>query len=183
MNKNYLYSAVGILLLVVGIFVAFQNALIVTQVSIKLLPGIKEHRDHSLGKLAKENELPDYRVKLNIHRRLTNVDLGTRLNVSAAEWIDFPVSDRVYARRLQEIIIIEDDPIKNDILDRFPIAPGETKGSKYQSKVTAVRTWDAGLAWLVKEPSGLALLITALALTGAGPVAAARKKSHEKTIP
>ena len=84
-DKSYLYTAVGILLLVIGLIVAFQNSLVVTGVSIKLIPGIKEHRDHSFGKIGKEHELPDYRVKLNLHRSLSNIDLGTRLNVSAAE--------------------------------------------------------------------------------------------------
>lgn len=175
-NKNYFYSAAGIVLLMAGVFVAFQNSLVITQVSIKLLPGIKEHRDHSLGK---QNELPDYRVKLNLHRSLVNIDLGTRLNVSAADWIDFPVSYRVYLRRVQEIIIIEEDPMKNDILDRFPISSGESKGTKYESKVATARTWDAALAWLVKEPSGLALLVVSLALISAGPIGARKSAARE----
>lgn len=170
-NKHYLYTVAGILLLVIGLVVAFQNSLVVECVSIKLIAGIREHRDHSLGKLGKEHELPDYRVKLNVHRRLSNIDLGTRLNVSAVEWIDFPVSDRVYVRRLQEIIVIEDDKVENDVLDRFPVSTSGARGTKYECKVASARTWDAGLAWFVKEPAGLGLLIVSLALITAGPVA------------
>ena len=181
-NKYYFYTGAGALLLVIGLFVAFQNSLVVTRVSIKLLPGIKEHRDHSLGKLGKEHELPDYRVKLNVHRRLSNIDLGTRLNTSAVDWLDFPVSDRVYVRRLQEIIIIEDDKLMNDVLDRFPIASSEARGTKYECKVTSTRTWDAGLAWFVKEPSGLGLLIISLALMTAGPVASRKKSDNEPKL-
>jgi len=97
-NKRYLFSIAGILLLVIGLAVAFQNSLVVQCVSIKLIAGTREHRDRSFGKLGKEHELPDYRVKLNVHRRLSHIDLGTRLDVSAADWIDFPVSDRVYEK-------------------------------------------------------------------------------------
>ena len=176
-NKSYLYTVAGLLLLVIGLFVAFQNSLIVTCISIKLLAGIKEHRDHSFGKIGKEHELPDYRVKLNVHRRLAHIDLGRRLNVSAAEWIAFPVSDRVYVRRLQEVIVIEDDKVENDILDRFPVSASEARGTKYECKITSARTWDAGLAWFVREPSGLLLLLVSLGLMTAGPVAS-RKKSN-----
>jgi hypothetical protein len=178
-NKNHLYTVAGVLLLVIGLMVAFQNSLVVTCVSIKLIAGINEHRDHSFGKLGKEHELPDYRVKLNIHRKLSNIDLGTRLDVSAAEWIDFPVSDRVYVRRLQEVIIIEDDMVKNDILDRFPVSSSNARGTKYECKVASARTWDAGLAWFMREPSGLFMLIVSLALMTAGPVASRKKSKNE----
>lgn len=178
-NKSYLCSAAGVLLLMIGLIVAFQNSLVVTGVSIKLIPGAKEHRDHSFGKIGKEHELPDYRVKLNVHRRLANFDLGRRLNVSAADWVEFPVSDRVYVRRLQEIIIYDDDKMENDILDRFPISSSNGRGTKYECKITSARTLDAGLAWFVKEPAGLALLIVSLALIPAGPLASKRKSSNE----
>lgn len=180
-NKNYLYTVAGILLLIIGLIVAYQNSLVVTGVSIKLIAGNKEHRDHSLGKLGKEHELPDYRVKLNVHRRLANYDLGTRLDSSAVEWIEFPVSDRVYARRLQEIIIMDDDKVENDVLDRFPISSTDAnaRGSKYECKITSARTWDAGLGWFVREPAGLGLLIVSLALISAGPVASRKKSKHE----
>lgn len=177
-NKNYLSTAAGLLLLIIGLFVAFQNSAVVTGVSIKLLGGSKEHRDFSVGKIGKEKHaLPDYRVKLNVHRRLAHIDLGTRLNVSAADWIDFPVSDRIYARRLQEIIIIDDDKVENDVLDRFPVSSTNAyaRGSKYECKITSVRTWDAGLGWFVREPAGLGLLIVSLALISAGPVASIKK--------
>lgn len=180
-NKNYLYTVAGILLLIIGLIVAYQNSLVVTGVSIKLIPGTKEHRDHSFGKLGQKQELPDYRVKLNVHRRLSNIDLGTRLNVSAADWIDFPVSDRVYVRRLQEVIIIDDDKVENDILDRFPVSSSNAaaRGTKYECKITSARTWDAGLRWFVREPAGLGLLIVSLALISAGPVASRKKSKHE----
>jgi hypothetical protein len=180
-NKNYLYTVAGILLLIIGLIVAYQNSLVVTKVSIKLIAGTKEHRDHSLGKLGKEHELPDYRVKLNVHRRLAHFDLGTRLDSSAADWIDFPVSDRVYARRLQEIIIMDDDKVENDVLDRFPISSTDAKprGSKYECKITSARTWDAGLGWFVREPAGLGLLIVSLALIPAGPLVARKRSTNE----
>jgi hypothetical protein len=173
-NKNYLFTVAGILLLSIGLFVAYQNSLVVTSVSIKLLPGTKEHRDPSFGKLGKEHELPDYRVKLNVHRRLLHFDLGTRLNVSAVEWLEFPVSERVYVRRLQEVIIIEVEPLTDHILDRIPIASSQARGTKYECKAASARTWDAGLAWFMKEPSGLFLLIASLFLMAAGPAASRR---------
>ena len=167
-NKKYVFTIAGILLLAIGLCVAYQNSLVVTSVSIKLLPGIKEHRDLSFGKLGKEHELPDYRVKLNVHRRLLHFDLGTRLNVSAVEWLEFPVSDRVYVRRLQEVIIIEVEKLADHVLDRIPIASNQARGTKYECKVTSARTWDAGLAWFMREPAGLFLLIVSLALMTAG---------------
>jgi hypothetical protein len=178
-NKSYLYTVAGIALLIIGLVVAFQNSDVVTGVSIKLIPGTKEHRDHSLGAIGKEHELPDYHVKLNVHRRLSNIDLGRRLNVSAADWLDFPVSDRVYVRRLQEIIIMDDDKMENDILDRFPISSSGAKGTKYECKVTSATTWDGGLGWFVRDPAGLGLLIASLALITAGPVASRRKSNEE----
>lgn len=173
-NKSYLFTVAGVLLLMIGLAVAYHNSRVVTRVSIKLLAGVKEHRDHSLGPLGKEHELPDYRVKLNVHHRLSNIDLGTRLNVSAVDWVDYSVSDEVYVRRLQEIIIIEDDKVENDVLDRFPIASSEARGTKYECKVASTRTWSAGLGWLVGERTGLAVLLVSLVLIAAGPLKAGR---------
>lgn len=180
-NNGYLYSIAGIVLLVIGLVVAFQNSLVVTSVSIRLIPGTKEHRDVSLGNFGKDHQLPDYRVKLNVHRRFSNIDLGTHLNVSAAEWLEFPVSERVYVRRLQEIIVIEDDNVQNDVLDRFPISSSAARGTKYECKITSTRTWDGGLTWFVTEPAGIGLLITSLALMTSGPVIS-RRKSKKKSV-
>jgi hypothetical protein len=62
---------------------SFQNSLVVSAVAIKLREGVKETLDPAVFNLAREHQLPDYRVKLHVQRKLLNVDLGTRLDTSA----------------------------------------------------------------------------------------------------
>lgn len=179
-KPHVVYPIAGTLLLVIGLIVSFLRSPVVTNVSIKLIDGVEEHRDHSVGIFGKEHELPDYRVKLNIHRRFSDVDLGTRLNVSAVNWIDFPVNERVFVPLLQEIIVVEDDKLENDVLDRFPISKDHARGTKYECKVTSTRTWDGSLTWFVQEPTGLGVLVISLALIVSGPVAKKRRESAGK---
>jgi hypothetical protein len=142
-----------------GLFVAlsFKNSTVVKSVAIHLNDGVKEHRDPSLLGVGKEHQLPDYQVKLHVTRRFRNVDLGTRLNTSATNWIEFAVKDVVPLRHLQEVLIIEDDKVVNDVLDRVPVRNETTEGRLFQCRLATERSFEAGMNWFFDTPVGKAV--------------------------
>ena len=114
-----------VLLAGVFLFLSWQNSSALQAVSIRIKDGVKEHTDHTILGLGAEHRLPDYKVQLRISRKLMSIDLGTKLNVSATNWLEYPVNDLIPVRQLQEIIIVEDDKVENDLLERIQLT-GET---------------------------------------------------------
>ncbi|HEX5222004.1 MAG TPA: hypothetical protein VFZ59_20745 [Verrucomicrobiae bacterium] len=77
-------TAVVAIIGLTALFVAlsWNNSVVVKSVAIRVKEGVKEHTDHTVLGLGAEHYLPDYRVKLQVTRRLLAVDLGTKLNTS-----------------------------------------------------------------------------------------------------
>jgi hypothetical protein len=139
------------------LFLSWRNSVVVTAVSIQVRDGIKEHTDHTLLGIGAEHHLPDYRVKLRVNRRLLAMDLGTKLNTSATNWLEYPVQDIVPLRRIQEVIIIEDDKVENDTLERLQIAGTEATGTQFLCRLTTTRSFEAGMNWFFATPVGKAV--------------------------
>ena len=142
-----------------GLFfvLSWGNSLVVKSVAIRIKDGVKEHTDHKVFGFGAEHHLPDYRVKLHVSRRFLTIDLGTKLNASATNWLAYPVNDIVPIRRLQEVIIIEDDKVENDLLDRIQGSDPEMAGKDFQCRLTTERSFDAGLNWFFATPVGKAV--------------------------
>jgi len=125
--------------------------------------------DHSLAGFGSAHRLPDYKVKLRVSRRLLAIDLGTRLDTSATNWLEFAVSDIVPLRHVQEVIIIEDDKVENDPLDRIQGNQLEQQGRAFQRRLTVDRSFEVGMKWFFSTPIGeavtIALVVLILALT------------------
>lgn len=143
----------------VFLFFSWRNSTVVTQVSIRLKSGVKEHLDHSLLKIGEAHRLPDYKVKLRVTRKFLALDLGTKLDTSATNWIAFPVAEVVPARHLQEILIVEDDKIESDLLERIQPIDGKLEGSSFDIQLTTERSFEAGLNWFFNTPPGKALSV------------------------
>lgn len=158
MYRFRVIAGIGIILFA-GLFLvlSWTNALVITSVSIRIKDGVKEHTDHTLLGIGVEHQLPDYRVKLHLSRRFLATDLGTKLNTSATNWLVYPINDIVPLRQFQELIIIEDDKLENDILDRIQGAGLEMTGKDFQCRLTATRSFDAGMNWFFNTPLGKAV--------------------------
>jgi hypothetical protein len=156
MNKlRPILIAAVVLLAALFLGLSWKNSAVITGVSIRIKEGVREHTDHKLLGIGAEHHLPDYRVKIRVNRRFLNIDLGTKLNTSATNWLDYPVNDIVPARNLQEIIIVEDDKVESDMLDR--IQAGELlEGTSFQARLTGERSFDAGMKWFFDTPFGKA---------------------------
>ena len=160
MNRIRLIAGLSAVLLA-GLFLilSWSNSLVVTAVAIRVKDGVKEHTDHTVLGFGAEHHLPDYRVKLHVSRRFLAIDLGTKLNTSATNWLTYPVNDVVPIRRLQEVIIIEDDKVENDVLDRIQGSDLEMTGKDFQCRLTTARSFDAGMSWFFDTPVGKAVAV------------------------
>ena len=149
------YILLGAALLAIAFLAAaWGNSLAVTGVAIRVKEGVPEHNDHSIGMIGAQDRLPDYKVKLRLSRRWLALDLGTRLNTSATNWVEFPLQEPVPVRTVQEIIIIEDDKIENDTLDRIG-APGlESEGASFHCRISVKRSFAVGFDWFFDTPFG-----------------------------
>lgn len=152
-----IFALVGGLFAAVFLFFAWKNSLVVTGVSIQAKPGVAEHLDHSVLGFGAEHRLPDYKVTLRVNRKFLPIDLGTKLNTSATNLIDFSVAEIVPIRNLQEVVIIEDDKVENDVLDRIQSQGESFDGSSFHVKLTTERSFDAGLSWFFITPIGKAI--------------------------
>lgn len=148
---------VVVLLAALFLGLSWKNALVVKSVAFQVKADVREHTDHTLLGLGAAHHLPDYRVKLRVSRRFLDLDLGTKLNTSATNWLEYPVNDIVPLRRVQEVIIIEDDKMENDILERIQGASPEMEGSQFRYRLTATRSFDEGMNWFFATPVGKAL--------------------------
>jgi hypothetical protein len=146
-----------VLLAALFLALSWKNSAVVTVVSIRIKEGVREHTDHTLMGFGAEHHLPDYKVKIRVNRRFLNIDLGTKLNTSATNWLDYPVNDIVPARNLQEIMVIEEDKVESDMLDRIQVAGETLEGSNFQARLTGDRSFDAGMKWFFDTPFGKAV--------------------------
>jgi hypothetical protein len=146
-----------VILAALFIVMSILNSDIVTEVSIRIREGGKEKLDFTLLGLGKQHALPDYKVKLNAKKRFLAIDLGTKLDTSAKDWITWPVHDVIPLRQLQEVIIIDDDKLANDLVDRIQITGPSSVGTAFECRVTTSKSFDAGMAWFFGTPVGKAV--------------------------
>lgn len=148
--------ALGMLAIVVFSVV---NASVVTGVTVSFVGDASrsdEPTDMTLNPLSEER-LPDYRVDLVVDGETRK--LGTMPNRSAVDGLEFRVAGEYPVRQLQEIVLMEDDPVKNDVLVRvqgqqpFPIESGGYKFELEQS-----RSFMGGLEYFFATPIGKAVL-------------------------
>ena len=172
-------------LLTISFFaLSYQNSLIVTAVSIKLKQGEKEPMDPVVLGVGKSHELPDYKIKLRTNDRFLNIDLGTKLDTSAVNWLEFPVNEMLPRHQIQEIMILEDDTISNDLLDRIQVSGEAGQGTHYEWKLTTSRSVEMGVRWFLDTRIGLALLVGMVVSAASATGAAVRALlTREKPTP
>ncbi len=133
------------------------NAKVISSVRIKLNPGVEEHLDHHLFGFGKEKELPDYRV--SIRDRSGWRDLGTKLNTSARDWLEYPVKGNLRFQSAMEIRVVEDDAIEDDVLDQVQIAGESVRGGSFEYRIGTAYRFEAGLKWFFDTAVGKAICL------------------------
>jgi hypothetical protein len=162
----------------VFVVLSYQNSTVVETVAIRLKEGAVERRDPSALGFGKEHALPDYRVKLHVSRRFLSVDLGTRLNTSATNWIEFPVKDIVPLRLVQELLIIEDDKVENDLLERLPVSGPNVMGRSFECRLAVTHSFETGMRWFFDTPVGKAISIAGILLMVMLPITLVRRSTQ-----
>ncbi|MEK7485886.1 MAG: hypothetical protein AABZ60_16310 [Planctomycetota bacterium] len=143
-----------ILLVIVFFIVGFMNSKILSEIRIKIKPEVKEKSDMTLNQ---EEKLLDYKLKVISQGK--GYLLGTKINTSAQEWLIFPVKELIPWNKAQEIHIIEEDPIKNDLLDKIQITGENSSGTSYDCQIFTTRSFDGGLIWFFNTPIGKAIFL------------------------
>ena len=160
MNRVTLVVSTALVALVaLFLGLSYKNALVVSAVSIHIKDGVREHRDPVVLGLGAKHQLPDYKIKLHVARRLLDIDLGTKLDTSATNWLEFDVHESVPFRHLQEVIVIEVDKVKNDLLERVQVAGTEIEGASFHYRISTTRSFDAGMAWFFGTYPGKAVFV------------------------
>ena len=177
-KRSYLvvfgYASVGILAIVMLVLSA-TNGEALTAVSIKLRPGATEQLDRSIPFVTKPGEeLPDYQLSYRKDRRW--ILLGTRLNQSAADWIEFRVIDAPSLREVQAFRVVDVDKAVDDLLEELPVAGTEYDGEIFEYRLQTTRSFRAGMDWFASTAlgkaifTGIAVAVFVIVIGHVGPV-------------
>jgi hypothetical protein len=149
----------AVLILLVALFVAggLANSNAITQVRVQLLPGKEESNDHHLLGIGDGDKLPDYTVRIRTNDRW--MQIGTQLNTSAADGLNFPLAESLPVRQALEIQLVEDDKLENDILEQLPINGTKLTGNRFAFEIATERSSRAGMEWFFDTPVGKAISI------------------------
>jgi hypothetical protein len=148
-------GAIAVCLLFASFLIAaFLNSAVVKDVTVTF-DGEAEPRDVTL-KLGSDEARPDYRVDLIA--RDNRYKLGVQLNVSAREGVTFAVADQIPRRALQEIILLDEDPVRSNVIARVQGQGEILAANGYHFDLTVERSFDGGMIWFFETPIGLAIL-------------------------
>ena len=174
-------TAFGIALLLAIVFAAMSwwHASVVTEVVVTFdgSNGDEEPRDLSLD--LDGERLPDYRLDAVFsgdsglfgqrQRRL-----GVHMNQLVGEGLRYAVTDDLPRRRLQELILLESDDLRDDPITRVQAFDDRPSADGYTFEILSERSFNGGLHYFFDTPVGEAIawgigvgvLIFVLALLG-----------------
>ena len=118
-------------------------------------PG-EEVRDARLPGADPEDALPDYRLDI-VHTE-GRFRAGTWPNQSAAEGLVFTVAEDIPLRQVQELVLVEDDRLKDDPLVRVQHTDQTMSAKGYTFTTSASRSMAVGLGWFFATAVGKAIL-------------------------
>jgi hypothetical protein len=121
--------AVGVLaLLSLGVVAAGAKALSTVTLSLRS-PGA-EHTDKYIPGLNTEEKAPDYGIEVRVGQAWETI--GVRQNqFLGEESLRFEVQSSIPIRAIQEIRVIDDDPIEDDVLERLDFHSGKIVGQGF----------------------------------------------------
>ncbi len=114
-----------------------------------------EVRDQVILGIGKEEADPDYR--LDVVYTGGKYKCGTVLNRSAAGGITFAVAEDIGVSQIQELVLIEDDKLRNDTIARVQWSAKTVSADGYRFEVATSRNFKVGLNWLFSTALGKAI--------------------------
>ncbi len=164
-------------LLLLSVVLSMLNSASLSTVSIKLKDGIEEHQDKTIPLVSDPQEkLPDYTLSYLYDERWQTI--GTAVNTSAKDWIDFEISDVPNMTLVQAIRIVDKDTVENDLLEEIQLVDKTPNGKKFDYQIETKNSFKSGMAWFATTALGkaifgaiaLAIILVILSYVGAPAV-------------
>jgi len=80
--------------------------------------------------------------------------VGTAFNTSAADWLEFKISDPPSMKLVQAIRITDDDPTKDDHLEEVQLVDSSPQGKAFDYKIESSMSFKSGMAWFASTALG-----------------------------
>jgi uncharacterized protein (DUF736 family) len=149
------YGLLALLVLLLLVLSAL-NSTSVAGVSIKLRAGQKEHMDKAIPFVTKPGEeLPDYRVAYLLDDQWHSI--GTAFNRSAADWIEFKISDPPNLSLVRGLRVSDEDALEDDDLEEVQLVQLPPTGRMFEYRVDTTRSFKSGMVWFATTPLGMAI--------------------------
>lgn len=158
MVKHFKLAWYGLLALLVLLFIGLSafNAESIDSVSIKLKSGVEEVHDKTLPLMNKPNEkLPDYKLLYLEDEQWKTI--GTTLNTSAQNWIEYSVSDPPNLVLVQALRVIEEDKAFDDVLEEVQVSETQIEGEMFEYEIATTYSFKSGMKWFATTPLGIAI--------------------------
>lgn len=148
LEKQTYYILPGLIgLLVAWIsWATFQNATLISSITISLNAYSIEHRDSTLGEWGKANEAPDYRL-MYLSKQGWN-ELGSFANTWIGSGLEFKPNQTLRRKDIIELRLVDVDTGEDDILEHFQFDRKIHKGRNYTIAAKTKVDWKSGFRWL-----------------------------------
>ena len=83
--------------------------------------------------------------------------IGTTFNTSAADWLQFKISDPPNLKLVQSIRITDDDPAEDDHLEEVQLTDEAPEGRMFDYQIQTERSLKSGMAWSATTALGKAI--------------------------
>ena len=83
--------------------------------------------------------------------------IGTSVNKTAADWIDFEISDPPNLALVRGIRVSDKDSIEHDLLEEVQLVDSSPTGDKFHYRIKTKRSFKSGMVWFSTTPLGIAI--------------------------
>ena len=148
--------AVVVMSVLACVGIAIQNSSGLTQVKVTAIDPTAEPRDHKIPFFKQKDALPDYEliVYLNDGGRQK---LGTKPNQSAAEGLQWAVSDPVSVTEISGIGLFDHDKVISDAITEVQITDDVVLAGNYKFEFTTQHSISVGVRAFFRTPIGKAI--------------------------
>ena len=157
-SKRLLYLIEGGVLVFIGwaIFGVGMNSVSLDSVTVRLTPGGEEYRDKTVLGIGKNEEPPDYQLK--VQTTDSTELIGIFANTYIGEGLEFKPQRSIPKRDIIGFQLTDKDTIESDVLEQFPYDEDLYQGENYTFQIANRIDIESGLAWFFKTPVGIAIL-------------------------
>lgn len=155
-HLKFVWYALLVVLIATMFGLTLFNNKALSSVSIQLKEGQKEHQDKTIPLVSDPDEkLPDYKVSYLSEDGWQTI--GTAVNRSAIDWIEFQISDPPNLALVQGIRIVDEDAVEDDLLEEVQLVDTVPDGVKFDYDIETRGSFKAGMAWFASTALGKAV--------------------------